>query len=456
VPVTRHADDSVSMRIRISLLGGCWLALAASSVLAQPLPNQQPVVEPEDLAAATVAEEPEAAPANWFETRLAIEELDESGDYAAAEALGDRLLELAEAEFGPNSAGLAEAHLLIARVQRKAGNFQDAETSVLDAITIYESAAGPLAPELIDPYLDLGNTYSAAGDFASALSSFGEARTIGRRNFGLLNEDQLEIIELMTDAAEELGQNEEANELQLEALTLVERNHGEDSLEGLEARYRYAAWLRRHRYYEDERRFYYQIERIVDRDFGGDPLMHVRALRARAASYMREGNGDGIGLSGLREAVELLQAMPETPPLLMAEILLEIGDWNVHFSRTGAIGDDYLEAWDWLGRIPEGEALRAEWFGGLTEIEMQSISMRGLSTDPGAPMGFVEIYFTVDTSGRTRDIEITDSFPAGLKDGAVLRQYREARFRPRVENGQYVSVRHARRAQFRYDPAAEE
>lgn len=384
--------------------------------------------------------------------RQVVRHVPPGGHLQAVLELGDRLLELAEAEFGPNSAGLAEAHLLLARVQRNAGDFREAEANVLDAITIYEMAAGPLSPVLIDPYLDLGHTYDAAGDYAAALSSYSEARTIGRRNFGLLNEDQLEIIDLMTEAAEELGQTEEANELQLEALTLVERNHGENSPESIDARYRYAAWLRKNRYYDEERRLYFQIERIIEREFDSNPLMLVRVLRERAASYHREGNGDGIGLSGLREAVDLLQEMPETPPLLMAEVLLDIGDWNVHFSRTGAIGEEYLEAWDWLGRVPDGEALREEWFGGLTEIEMRSISMRGLSTDPDAPMGYVEIYFTVDTSGRTRDIEITDSFPPGLKDGAVLRQYREARFRPRVENGRYVAVRHARRAQFRYEP----
>ena len=391
-------------------------------------------------------------PANWFETRLAIEELAEGGDHAAAIALGERLLELAEAEFGAASAGLAEAHLLLARVHRESGDFRAAEASVLDAIAIYEGREGPLSPVLISPYLDLGKTYDEAGDHAAALSSYSEARNIGRRHYGLLNEGQLEIIELMTAAAEELGQIEEANALQLEALTLVERNHGESSLETIEARFRYAAWLREQRLYEDERRFYYQIQRIIDREFGGDPLMHVRALRARAASYRDEDNGDNIGQSGLRESLELLDAMTDPPLLLKAQVLVDLGDWEVHFARTGPVGDEYLQAWTLLGEIENGEALRDEWFGGLTEVDMSSISMRGLTTDPAAPLGFVEIHFTVDATGRTRDLEITDSHPQGLKDSAVLRQYRDAKFRPRIENGQLVAFRHARRAQFRYEP----
>ena len=54
------------------------------------------------LAWATVGAASMAAgqtpPTNWLETRIAIEELAEEGDYTAALALSDRLLELAAAE----------------------------------------------------------------------------------------------------------------------------------------------------------------------------------------------------------------------------------------------------------------------------------------------------------------------------------------------------------------------
>ena len=92
----------------------------------------------------------------------------------------------------------------------------------------------------------------------------------------------------------------------------------------------------------------------------------------------------------------------------------------------------------------------------MTVVEMTPVSRRGLSPEPDAPLGFVEIRFTVDRAGRARDIEITDSYPQGLKDSAFLRQYREGRFRPRVENGELVEVRRARRNEFRYDPEAVE
>ncbi|HEY5665170.1 MAG TPA: tetratricopeptide repeat protein, partial [Gammaproteobacteria bacterium] len=404
-------------------------------------------------AAAAPASGPETAgPANWLEARVLIEELAESGDFAAAAALEARLLELAAAEFGDSSARLAETHLLIAGIRQRGGDYTAAETSILNAIEVYTDQEGPLSPALIDPFLVLGENYDAAGDFGNAMSAYSEARTIGRRNFGLLNPDQLDIIDSMTEAAERLGQLEEARNLQLEALTLVERSFEEASLEALDAKYKYAAWLRDHRQYDEERRIYFEILRVLDRDDQEDPLLTVRALRERARSYRNEDNSDGIGLSGLRDAVEMVEAMPEPPPLVLAELHLEIGDWNVEFSRTGVIDDDYLAAWNYLGSVTNGEELRREWFDGLTVVEIDPISSRGLSSNPEAPRGYVVIRFTVDRNGRTRDVEVTDSYPPGFKDGSFIRQYREARFRPRIVNGELVPVRRARRNEFRFDP----
>lgn len=419
--------------------------------LAQPAPGQEP--EPPAGSATRDASGATApAQADWFETRLAIEELSDSGNYEAAAALGDHLLEVAAAEFGSKSKRVAEAHLLLAKVDRGNKDYEAAEGKILEAIDVYEAVDGPLSPVLIDPYLDLGDTYDEAGDYPSALSAYGEARNIGRRNFGLLNEDQLEIIDEMSEVSEKLDKVDEARELQIEAITLVERNHGETSLEAIDADYKYALWLRKHRLYPDERRMYFEIQRIIAQHYDDDPLMSVRMLRARAASYRDENNGESIGLGGLREAIGLLEEMPDPPPLLLAEVYLDIGDWDVQFSRGGTIGDDYLMAWELLGKVENGEELRRQWFSQLTAVQISALSSRGLTTDAEAPMGHIVVYFTVDPQGRTTDVVITDSDPPGFKDSAVLRLIRDARFRPQIENGAFTSARRAYRFEFRYKP----
>jgi TonB family protein len=402
---------------------------------------------------------PPPLPTSWFETRIAMEEFAESGDFEAALDLREHLLALAAAEFGETSPQVAEAHLLIAGVLRQNDEFRAAEGEILNAIEVYEDVSGPMSAELIEPYLRLGENYSDAGDFASALASYGEARTIGRRTYGLLNESQIDIIDDMSVAAEKLGQFEEAGQLQLDALIIVERNHTEGSLEAIEANYRYADWLRDHYQNEEALQIYYQIESIIKDNYASDPLMTVRLLRERSRT-IRVPTGDmgaGVPRSSLADALEILEGMPEPPPLLMAEVLVEMGDWQVEFSRSRVPSDYYIQAWQLLEQVENGDELRQQWFDELVPIDLPRISQRGLTDDTDAPAGFVIVYFTVDVSGHTQDIEITDSQPPGLKDSAVLQVIRVARFRPRVLDGEIVAVRRGYRFPFRYlPPTAEE
>lgn len=415
-------------------------ALIATGAIAQDAPDSPP--------AAAVS----GAGANWLETRIAIEELGEQGDFVAALELADVLLERASVQFGPESDALAESHLLLARTLRANRDYQLATEEFLAAIDIYELQDGPFSPRLIDPFIELGDTYSEAGDFQGAISSYQEARTLGRRTSGLLNLEQLPIIDLMTDAALELEEVEEARNLQYEALTLTERSFGEDSTEALEAQYKYALWLRDNQFFNEERLIYSEILRTIEREFEEDPLLTIRTLRARAASYREENNEESLGLTGLNQSLSLLEEMADPPLLLMAEVLLEIGDWNVEFKSSGSLGSEYTRAWQLLGQLDNGAELRQEWFGSLVEIERARLSPRGTSTDPNDPEGHVIVYFTVNRTGRTDDIEITESFPEGLKDTSVKLAMRDARFRPRVENGELVSARHAYRFSFRYVP----
>jgi TonB family protein len=114
--------------------------------------------------------------------------------------------------------------------------------------------------------------------------------------------------------------------------------------------------------------------------------------------------------------------------------------------------DYYVRAWTLLGQVENGAELRRQWFDELVQIEMPRLSQRGLTDDPEAPAGHVIVYFTVDTSGHTQDIQITDSEPPGLKDSAVYQVIRAARFRPRVTNGEVVAVRRGYRFPFHYLP----
>src|SRR5690606_23492333 len=113
----------------------------------------------------------------------------------------------------------------------------------------------------------------------------------------------------------------------------------------------------------------------------------------------------------------------------------------------------YRTAWQLLGALENGADLRREWFGELHTVFDEPISQRGLSRAPEAVRGHVIVAFDVDRYGRTSDVRVAQSEPAGLKDDAVVRAVRRWRFRPRIEDGE-VTTRDdvALRVNFRYLP----
>ena len=302
----------------------------------------------------------------------------------------------------------------------------------------------------------LGDNYSRARDFVSALSAYGEARTVSRRVYGLLNPDQIEIIDRMSDTAEALDQIADAQSMQLEALTLIERTHEQQSPEFLEALYRYAAWLREKNFFTAERDQYLRADRIIRDYYGADSVWMVRPLRERANSFRIQGIEENIGISGLRDALDIVQSQPAPDPKMLAEVLRDLGDWDVAFSRIGSDGEAYKRSWQLLGQVENGDELRRDWYQQTVFVYREPLSQRGLSNDPNAPEGHVVVEFTVDQTGRTGDVTIVESDPPGLKDDAFARQFRQSRFRPAIRDGELVPERRAFDIHFRYIPQDED
>lgn len=446
------------------LIGCAALLATAAPATAQDSPGPGPDEAPveslaPDAAAATDSESAAGdeataqAAVTRFELGLEIGELAEAKDFAAAAARLDELLALTEAEFGPESEMLAEAYTEAARIRSGNGDYLRAEEDALQAVEIYRQALGSYVREMIDPYLVLGDAYHASGDYPSALSAYDEARTVSRRVDGLLNMGQVEIIDRMTISAKRMNQFEEADSLQLDALNLVERSHEPDSPEAIDAVFKYALWLRENNLFSREREQYARIDRLIRKAHGDDSILLVRGLRERANSFRIQGIEENLGISGLRDALEILQADPD--PLMMAEVTRDLGDWEVAFSRVDTNGEYYLRSWALLEQVENGDERREAWYDQTHRVLMAPLSQRGLSSAPDAPMGHVVVHFTVDVHGRTSDVVVVESDPPGLKDEAVLRQFRLSRFRPRIVDGMLVPARRGYDIQFTYAPPAD-
>ena len=447
--------------LRAGTLGFCLIAGAgqsqtagvgadvpAADTSAQPA---TPALEPADESSPPAGE----TVVSRIEANLDFDRLMAAQRFADALPIGEQVVTLTEQEFGKNSAELGKAVLALAQAQRQAGQHPTAETNFLRSIDIYRSVDGAFSALVIEPLTGLGDNYHDNGQYLNAVSAYGEARTVNRRAFGLLNEQQIVLLDRLTESLIGLNQPLEADQRQIEALQLVERNHEPHSDEALSAIYKYAGWLRESGRFQEERDQYARALRTIREHYGKEDVHQVQPLIAIGNSYRSQRIPEGQGASALRDALTLLLARPERDPLAIAEVLRDLGDWEVAFSKVMYSGAEYRRAWQLLGEVKDGERLRAAWFTGPTYVLREPISQRGLSQEPDAPTGHVLVRFDLDAGGHSTAVTVVESSPPGLKDEAVTRHIRRSRFRPQMVNGEIVPAQGlALQFNFRYSPDA--
>lgn len=399
-----------------------------------------------------------ATASTWLDTQAQIEQLSDSTEYEEAAALGPRYLEEITQEFGADSRALAEAHLLVARTQRDIEQFDDAVDNALEATRIIELIDGEDSPALIDPLTFLGGIYQLADQHEFALTTFSDARNVSRRNFGLLNQQQLPLMDRMTEAAASLGNFDYGLELQKESRDIVARFHGENSREFLDASYHYLGWLGRLRQQIEHQRAVIQISRLIHDHFDNDPMLRIELLQTTAVIYrsnpLAMQSPERTKPTELELALRIIDRQKIDNPALRAAILRDIGDWYTAFGKTGRADKSYLQAWELLGTLDEGSTLRNQWFSTLVVIRAAPLTSWLISASPSAPQGYVELAFTINADGRPVDISVVDSDPPGLLDTAAVVQVADSVFRPSIVNGRITPTAGRFTWTYRYKPGA--
>jgi TonB family protein len=403
-----------------------------------------------------------AAPATTgrFEThvqfldRTALEEFDLAAD------LGTRLIDLVEAEDGPTSMGLADVLTEVGEVQRLAKEYEAAERNLLRAIDIYQSLDGHASEKLVKPMVSLGLNYSDSDRDAPAVVMFSEARSIDRRNNGLLHEGQLAIIGYVTESYINLGEYEQAHRKQLEGLQLSQRIHGIDTMASLPAIYTYAAFLKDMGNYDEARFFYNRAIRVIYENRSKlDPAL-AYPLREIGNSFREQVLPESLGAGSIKRCIEILEQAEFVDHLELALCYRDLGDWFTAFSRVGTGSEQYEKAWQLLEHSEAGPALRDRWFATKRPefVRYQPMSRRGLRTrgsEPGLQEGFVTIQFDLLANGRTDNVIVLESEPAGGKDESALRSIRNSRLRPSIVDGKVIRTEGLiRRYVFSYKPSA--
>lgn len=422
-------------------------------------PGSVPATEPVDTdEVAAQGEEPQAEIFTLLEAQLELQDLFEDEDYPEAVPVAERVVALTQEEFGEISSESAVATSYLAEIQRRAGQYEDSSQNFLTSSEIFREAEGVYTDSAIMPLVGLGASYHALEYYSQALTVFEEARTVSRRVFGLLNEEQIVILDHLANTLLSMEQYQEAEQQQLMAMQIMERKYGSDTLEFLPALYKHAMWLRRSSRYNGERDYYTRAMDIIRRVEGGDSILLVRPMKEIANSYRTQRVPEGRGLSSLRRALGILQAQQNPDKLQMAEVLRDLGDWEVAFN-TFPSGNTYREAWALLDELEDGERFQRRWFDQPVYVLQARANDRYLADpdEPGARAGHVLVVFDVTPTGRTTNVSILESEPSGLKDETTARSIVLSRFRPRMVDGEIVSAQGiSRRFTFFYEPDPEE
>ena len=421
---------------------------ADSLVDAEPQPVERDAVAEVTTAEALAGDEllleepgPEIeAYVTRLEAQLTLRDRLDHGEFSEAVPVAARLVELTTYEFGEQSIETAVAVSNLAESQRRARLYEDAEQNFLASVDLFRQLGGEFSETVITPLVGLGVTYQSMGLHPEAVTALEEARTVSRRIHGLLGEQQVGILNHISSSMASMELYEEAAAQRLAGLRIMERIHGENSLEILPSLYEHALWLRDGFRFGRERDYYGRAMTIIRNLEGNNSPLMAQPLRRIGNSFREQKLPEGRGIGSLKRALEILEAQSEPDTEQIARILRDMGDWNVAFSKIGPTGDEYRRAWSLLDELENGAEVQRRWFIEPDYVLHEYPSTRGLADpgEPGAQSGHVLVTFDVLPSGRTSNIRILESEPPGFKDDSSARSIARSRFRPRVVDGEPV------------------
>jgi tetratricopeptide (TPR) repeat protein len=360
----------------------------------------------------------------------------------------------------------------LARAQQHAGDYVAAEAGFQRVIELIEASGRLTSPRLARAYAGLGVTYHAARRFDLAAVSLERAIALNRRAEGLFNEEQLPLLEKQADSLTEIGRVEDALLAHRYALRVVERHEGERSLAFVRQLESIGRWYTRVRSFEAARATLRGAAGLAESIAGAGATELVGPLTAIADNarrwltdpIIRElGSADdqrssmfhdpvmpappGLspstiaseGLRALERAAAIVDAHPDASPTLVAGVHSQLGDWHTARQAPERAGPSYLRAWQAAGAAPDGARLQQSLFGApqlIRYVAPDSWDRYARRPPEEIERLDVELELTVTADGGTRDPRVVTGGVDERLTNQALRAAETARYRPRLVDGQ--------------------
>ncbi|HKL62174.1 MAG TPA: TonB family protein [Woeseiaceae bacterium] len=447
-PIARYPAAPVLPGLLLIALGAApALAVSAAAAAVQAADAENPTIE-----AAEPEDEPSRPVSALDEAFGEYRRLYDEGDYAGAIEAGKRVIVLSIEANGRDDLQTARGLTNLAIAQQKNGEYEAAVQNYEAAVDIVERVESRLSKHLVNPLRGLGNTYLEAGRPDEAIRTYDRAVHLTHVNYGPQNLEQADLLDALAESFLRLQDMEEASDIQDMSYQLYARRFGEESIEILPALQRRARWLNRLGLFGQERDVWNQAIDVIENEYGEDDLRLIEALNGLARTYLYdiEPTVSNRGEWALRRALEIAENHPETTPALVADSLIDTGNYHTLRGEAQKARRSYREAWDVLSGDEKLAVIRDRRFGQPVQIRFaRAPAYADEETDPTVnpvfrgrefDQGAVVANYTVNARGRTEDITVIESTPPGLMDTEVKRAVRRMVFRPRYVDGQPVST----------------
>jgi len=382
--------------------------------------------------------------------------------YAAAQPLAERLVQLTEQQYGADELQLTNPLTNLATVNYKLGNYPAAIENYQRTLRILQAKSTLADKSQIRPLHGLGIAFMGNKDPESAVVALKRAADLSRNTDGLFNIGQVEFIDALIDAYAATGRYAEAEKESQYAMRVEEAAYGRNSLKLLDRYDKLARWYETDRRYTTERSVYERALAVLAKSAPPNDLRKVGPLRGIARSFRLENfygvegtdtggtfnagnNGapvfsDGTqqrrGESSLTAALEVVESNAPIDQGLRGQVLTDLGDWYLTSNGLRRAYDTYAEAWKAFSQAGDTRLLETP---RVLAYRPSISSVDRSQLDPSeAQIKIVELHFTVDRDGRLDDVTSpTTDVPEAVVRNSVASMKR-SRYAPRIENGAAV------------------
>lgn len=402
---------------------------------------------PDDDAYAVGIEGPYAR--NW-------RQLMADGEHEAAADLAGTWVADATRRFGEEDYHTFLPLIRLAQAHERAGDLGAALRAYDGAVTVGERRLGVFDPALVEPLTGMGRVLANQGDHEAAVSRLMRAKDITHRNAGIFNEQQIEIVDILTEAYVGLGELRQATREQHFIFAAQEKIHGPDSLALIPALQKWAQWNARTNRFADARRLYHRAIETLEKNYGPNDLRLIETLNMIARSFYRNPTTSHPreGAYALQRAVEIYKAQEFVDQADLLRAQTRLGDWFMLSGLRSRSIEEYEKA---VGEALEAgvdEELIDTMYGypkllrtNKVPIGVLARQVRQVSDGPR----HILVEFDVDKRGRARNIRVIEDTVDLVSVVQVVRErIALSTFRPRFENGEPV-VTHGVRKLFQFE-----